>query len=139
MITIHDILFYAWPNRGWTVYGNQITAGDGGPVPTMEEIEAQRSFVESIISAKIADREARELGRTTLRASWDSLPAYIRGPFREKFEVANKLLDEGDDEAAIAMIEYTEAPTSFTTEQLSVFNSTKTNMKLGIENLPTLQ
>lgn len=140
MITIHDILFYTWPDRGgWTVYENEIIAGDGGTIPTTEEIEAARPVVESIIAAKQIQYQNRISGRSALRASWEALPAYIRGPFREKFEVANKLLDEGDDEAAIAMIEYAEAPTSFTTEQLNVFNSTKTQMKLGIESLPTLQ
>jgi hypothetical protein len=47
MISIHDILFFTFPNRGgWTVDGENITAGDGGPVPTMEEIEAARPAAE---------------------------------------------------------------------------------------------
>jgi hypothetical protein len=122
--TIHDILSIAWPDRGgWRVYGEEITAGDGGSVPTPQEIEAQRAF------------DARAAGRSALYAAWQALPAYIRGPFREKFEVANTLLDEGDDEAAIAMIEYAEAPTSYTAEQITVFAATKTAMKAGIENL----
>jgi hypothetical protein len=137
--TTHDILSIAWPDRGgWRVYGDDIVAGDGGLVPTIEEIEAQRLFAQSVIDAREADLEARSNGRVSLRASWDALPAYIRGPFREKFEVANRLLDEGDDEAAIAMIEYTEAPSTYTVEQSAVFTSTKLAMKTGIENLPSL-
>jgi hypothetical protein len=134
--TIHDILSIAWPDRGgWRVYGEEITAGDGGSVPTPQEIEAQRAFAESVITARQADIDARAAGRSALYAAWQALPAYIRGPFREKFEVANTLLDEGDDEAAIAMIEYAEAPTSYTAEQITVFAATKTAMKAGIENL----
>lgn len=134
--TIHDILTIAWPDRGgWRVYGDEITAGDGGTVPTMEEIEAQRDFAEAVISDQQAAIDARAAGRSALYAAWQALPAYIRGPFREKFEVANTLLDEGDDEAAIAMIEYAEAPASYTLEQASVFAATKTAMKAGIENL----
>lgn len=136
MIELHDILNHAYPNRGgWIVYGDQITAGDGGPIPTMEEIEAQRAFAEAVITARQADIDARAAGRSALYGAWQALPAYIRGPFREKFEVANTLLDEGDDEAAIAMIEYAEAPASYTAEQLTVFAATKTAMKTGIENL----
>ena len=134
--TIHDILTIAWPDRGgWRVYGEQITAGDGGTVPTLEEIEAQRSFAEAVIADQQAAIDARAAGRSALYTAWQALPAYIRGPFREKFEVANTLLDEGDDEAAIAMIEYAEAPASYTFEQASVFAATKTAMKAGIENL----
>lgn len=134
--TIHDILTIAWPDRGgWRVYGEEITAGDGGTVPTLEEIEEQRAFTEAVITARQADLDARAAGRSALYAAWQALPAYIRGPFREKFEVANTLLDEGDDEAAIAMIEYSEAPASYTLEQATVFAATKTAMKAGIENL----
>ena len=137
MIPIHDILSIAWPDRGgWIIDGEEITAGDGGTVPTLEEIEAQRAFTEAVITARQADFDARAAGRSALYVAWQALPAYIRGPFREKFEVANTLLDEGDDEAAIAMIEYADAPSSFTFEQVGVFTATKASMKAGIENLP---
>jgi hypothetical protein len=136
MIPIHRILSIAWPDRGgWIIDGDQISAGDGGTVPTLEEIEAQRSFAEAIIADQQGAIDARAAGRSALYGAWQALPAYIRGPFREKFEVANTLLDEGDDEAAIAMIEYAEAPTSYTAEQITVFAATKTAMKAGIENL----
>ena len=53
--TIHDILSIAWPDRGgWRVFGDQITAGDGGPVPTMEEIEAARPAAEILHAAHLA-------------------------------------------------------------------------------------
>jgi len=136
MTTIHDILSIAWPDRGgWRVDGDLIAAGDGGQVPTIEEIEAQRAFADSVVSARQAAIDSRASGRSALYAEWQALPAYIRGPFREKFEVANKLLDELDDEAAIAMIDYAEAPESFTADQILVFQATKTAMKAGIENL----
>lgn len=136
MIPIHDILSIAWPDRGgWIIDGEEITAGDGGTVPTLDEIEAQRSFAEAVIADQQEAINARAQGRSALYAAWQALPAYIRGPFREKFEVANTLLDEGDDEAAIAMIEYAEAPASYTLEQATVFAATKTAMKAGIENL----
>ena len=104
-------------------------------MPTQQEIEAQRAFAEAVIADREAAINQRAQGRSALYGAWQALPAYIRGPFREKFEVANTLLDEGDDEAAIAMIEYAEAPTSYTAEQVIVFAATKTAMKAGIENL----
>ena len=55
MIEIIDILSHAYPDRGgWIVYGDQITAGDGGPVPTMEEIEAARPAAEIAHAAHLA-------------------------------------------------------------------------------------
>ena len=55
MISIHDILSFAWPDRGgWRVYGAEITAGDGGSVPTMEEIEAARPAAEIAHAAHLA-------------------------------------------------------------------------------------
>lgn len=139
MITIHDILFFGFPNRGgWVVDGDRIIAGDGGLVPSMEEIEAQRPFVEALVADREAAINQRAQGRSTLYTAWQALPAYIRGPFREKFEVANTLLDEGDDEAAIAMIQYAEPPASYTADQIIVFNNTKVSMMAGIEGLSSL-
>lgn len=55
MISIHDILLHGFPNRGgWTTYDDIIIAGDGGPVPTMEEIEAARPAAEILHAAHLA-------------------------------------------------------------------------------------
>ena len=55
MISIPEILVFGFPNRGgWTVDGDQITAGDGGQVPTMEEIEAARPAAEIAHAAHLA-------------------------------------------------------------------------------------
>lgn len=55
MISIHDILVIAFPDRGgWTVDGDLITAGDGGSVPTMEEIEAARPAAEIVHAERLA-------------------------------------------------------------------------------------
>jgi len=55
MISIPEILVFGFPNRGgWTVDGNNITAGDGGPAPTMEEIEAARPAAEIAHAAHLA-------------------------------------------------------------------------------------
>ncbi len=141
--SIHDILSFGWPNRGgWRVFGDEIAAGDGGDVPTMEEIEAMREAAQTKADADHAQAEIekanaqqRSLQRTALRQQWDALPEFIRGPFRDKFEAANRLLDEGDDDAAIALIDYAEAPASFTADQIAIFAATKAAMKAGIEGL----
>ena len=136
MISIIEILTLSFPGRnGWIVDGDLITAGDGGAIPSMEEIEAQREAAQAILDALVAAREARATERAALRADWDALPGFIRGPFREKFEIANTLLDEGDDEAAAALIEYADHPASYTQDQIDVFEATKAAMKSGIENL----
>jgi hypothetical protein len=55
MIAVIDILSHAYPDRGgWIVYGDDIRAGDGGPIPTMEEIEAARPAAEIAHAAHLA-------------------------------------------------------------------------------------
>lgn len=132
----HDILSFAFPDRGgWRVFGDQVEAGDGGAVPSMDEIEAQRAATEQALSAV----ETRSLERyeklSNLREQWRGLPDFIRGPFRDKFEAASRLLDEGDDVAAIALIEYCEPPSSFSQEQVETFGTIKTAIQSAIENL----
>lgn len=82
------------------------------------------------------DAAQRATQRTALRQQWEALPAYIRGPYRDKFEAANRLLDEGDDEAAVALIEYAPPAPDFDAAQLATFAQVKEAMKAGIEALP---
>lgn len=142
-VTIHEILCFGWPDRGgWRVFGDDIAAGDGGPPPSMAEIEAMRPAAQAKADADAAAAEAeneaaqqRAALRQSLRQQWDALPNFIRGPFRDKFEAANRLLDERDDAAAIALIEYAEAPASFTVEQMATFSAVRAAMKAGIEQM----
>lgn len=139
-VTIHEILCFSWPNRGgWRVFSHEITAGDGGPIPSMAEIEAMRPAAQAKADAEAAKAEAekaaaqqRAASRQGLRQQWDALPDFIRGPFRDKFEAVNRLLDEGDDAAAVALIEYAEPPALFSASQLAIFAATKTAMRAGI-------
>lgn len=82
--------------------------------------------------------KARKNMRSALRQQWDSLPAYIKGPYRPEFEAANRLLDEGDDNSAVAMIQYASAKPDFTQDQITVFNNVKQEMIDGISNLPKI-
>jgi hypothetical protein len=62
MATIHDILSFAYPDRGgWTVHGNHIAAGDGGSVPTLEEIESHREAAEEDLAEKAEAIVARKI------------------------------------------------------------------------------
>lgn len=106
---------------------------DAPPKPSDAATWGNGQWVEpSPAELAAAERSAQ---RTALRQQWDALPDFIRGPFRDKFEAANRLLDEGDDAAAIALIEYAEAPASFDATQLATFAATQAAMKAGIEGL----
>lgn len=134
--SIHDILSFAFPDRGgWRVFGDEISAGDGGPVPSIGEIEAHRTATEQALSAVENRARERYENLSNLRNQWRGLPDFIRGPFRDKFEAASRLLDEGDDVAAIALIEYCEPPSSFSEEQVETFGTIKTAIQSAIENL----
>lgn len=91
---------------------------------------------DSIAAAESTPAYQRQKARADLRAQWEALPAYIRGPYRDKFEAANRLLDEGDDAAAVALIEYAAPVPDFDAAQLATFAQVKASMKAGIEALP---
>jgi hypothetical protein len=134
--SIHDILTFAFSDRGgWRVFGDEISAGDGGAIPSIPEIEAHREETEQFLSGLQMQANARSQNLAALREQWKGLPDFIRGPFRDKFEAASRLLDERDDAGAIALINYCDAPSSFTPEQVETFLTVKTTMKSAIENL----
>lgn len=81
---------------------------------------------------------ARTSSRSSLRTIWDNLPAYIRGPYRPQFEAANRLLDDGDDEGAAALIQYATACPDYDEEQVDAFNAAKSTLLAGIESLPAI-
>jgi hypothetical protein len=99
----------------------------------MAEIEAHREATEESLAAAQQQASLRRSKLAQLRADWKALPDFIRGPFRDKFEAASRLLDEGDDAAAIALIEYADSPSSFTSDQIATFAATKATMRAGIE------
>jgi hypothetical protein len=135
--TTHDILSYAWANRGgWRVYGDQITAGDGGPVPTLEEIESHRAETEAALAIAAAQRLARSTARAALAEQWTTLPAWIRGPFGATYTAAVALLDQADDAAAAALIEYAEPPSGYSLEQVQAFNLIRAELLASIMALP---
>jgi hypothetical protein len=81
---------------------------------------------------------ARTSSRVSLRTIWDNLPAYIRGPYRPQFEAANRLLDDGDDEGAAALIQYATPCPDYDEEQADAFNAAKSTLLAGIESLPSI-
>lgn len=138
--TLDEILNIGWPHRGgWRTYGDEVlAAGDGGPIPTAEEIEAARPAADAALAAAAevqAKLAARAAGRSALREAWDALPPFIRGPYRTHFEAVNSLLDEGDNEGAIALIEFAQPVATFRSEQMATFEAVQAQMKAGIEAL----
>ena len=139
MISIPEILVFGFPNRGgWTVDGDQITAGDGGPVPSLEEIESHRAEAEAALAIAAAQRLARSTARAALAEQWTTLPAWIRGPFGATYTAAVALLDQADDAAAAALIEYAEPPSGYSLEQVQAFNLIRAELLASIESLPSL-
>jgi hypothetical protein len=78
---------------------------------------------------------ARATSRAALRQQWDALPAIYRGPYRPEFEAANRLLDEGDDEGAAAIIAYAAPKAGFTEAEVAAFGAIKSQMAAGIAAL----
>jgi hypothetical protein len=76
MITLHAILNYAYPDRGgWIVYGDSIQAGDGGPVPTLEEIESHREAAEAayVVASELAAIQSARAAMVLTRAQFGEM------------------------------------------------------------------
>lgn len=73
--TLAQILDHAWPDRGgWRTYGDEILgSGDGGPIPTPEEIEAARPAAEAALLAQ-AEAAAAALAS---RKVWPGSDAFL--------------------------------------------------------------
>lgn len=81
-----------------------------------------------------AVREARQ----QIRAQWESLPAWLRGPYTDRFSSAERLLDARDYDAAIALIEYTAAATGYDAEQAQTFAMVRAELVAGLDGLRAL-
>jgi hypothetical protein len=81
--------------------------------------------------------ELRAATRSALRQQWDGLPAWINGPYRPLFDAANRLLDEGADEAAFEMIDAVEPTTKITNdpEKEAIFAAVKAQFATAIQSL----
>lgn len=88
------------------------------------------------LPASVVAARARAAQRSAMAAQWAALPAWIRGPFADKYAAANLLIDAGDDEAAAALIQYATAPAGYTAEQAEVFAGVKATFAAAIASLP---
>lgn len=80
--------------------------------------------------------EQRATARAALLEKWDALPAWIRGPFQDKFAAANTLLDAGQDDAAEAIIQYAEVPTAYSVEQVAIFAAVRAELLAALSGIP---
>lgn len=84
---------------------------------------------------QLSQEEARLAARIALRTTWESLPAWIRGPFGDKFDAAYRMVIAGDYDAATALIEYAEMPSAYSIEQAAIFAQAQAQMASGIAAL----
>lgn len=117
---------------GWVVRGEEIELAHG-------EVVYEQQLLDALAIATTAQEKAdvREATRTALREQWDALPAWINGPYRPLFDAANRLLDEGLDEAAFEMIDAVEPTVKITNdpEKSAIFASVKAQFLSVIESL----
>lgn len=117
---------------GWVVRGEEIELAHG-------EVVYEQQLLDALAIATTAQEKAdvREATRTALREQWDALPAWINGPYRPLFDAANRLLDEGLDEAAFEMIDEVEPTVKITNdpEKSAIFASVKAQFLSVIESL----
>lgn len=114
-------------------------AGDDAEVTEWHEAFPFPGWQEALAAAAdlAATATARADARAALRSQWDALPPWIRGPYRHLFDSANSLLDAGDDEAAVAMIDYAAPRAAFTEEQATTFQEVKASFSAAVAALPS--
>lgn len=118
-------------SKGWVVREETYELVEGESISD-EQLAAAIQRVFTIRSAA----DARSAIRTALRAKWDDLPAWIRGPFQDKFAAANTLLDAGQDDAAEAIIQYAEVPAAYSVEQAAIFATVRTELLAALSGIP---
>ena len=127
---------YNWPDIGKNCPGDnydEFSDAYGPNPPTEAEVIAARDEALSMIAARDTIRGTR----SGLADYWrsEAVPPYVRGPYQDKFEAASKLLDEGDAESAMALIEFAEPHAGYTTEQAEVFATVKAALVASLSDL----
>jgi len=138
MATLIDIISRIRPGQGFICVGDNydsIYSPAGDPVPPLSEIEAARATVEAAMAAERQAEIARPAARAAMRAQWDALPAWIRGPYRLLFDAANALLDAGDDEAASAMVAFAAPMPGYSDAQAATFEAVQAQFAQAIAAL----
>lgn len=113
---------------------------NGERVPLSETEIAERSADDAAWLAGQSARDAaatRTTTRAALRAQWKTQPSWMRGPYHDKFSSFFSLLDEGDKDAALEMIESIEPTRKITKDaaRLTQFNGVKAQFAAAIQNL----
>lgn len=106
---------------------------DPRPIPSEAAIKAawaEYQSAQTVITTRTATRAA-------LRARWKTQPAWMRGPYHDKFSAVISLLDDNDKDAALEMIESIEPTRKITKDaaRLTQFNGVKAQFAAAIQNL----
>jgi hypothetical protein len=100
------------------------------------EDRVERQWRVLFLPQSVINAHQREAIKAQMQAEWESLPAWIRGPFADKRNAAVEMLKIGDDEAAIAIIQYAEPPHGYTAEQLAIFEGVRNTLISEMSALP---
>lgn len=110
--------------QGW-VDGSSVFIENLGPLP--------EGWSDTL---PVPEPDDRTLARDALAAEWRDLPDWVRGPCDPIFESASRLLDKGEDSAAIALIDYASPPPTYDAEQIDVFAGLAAHFSAAIASLP---
>ena len=85
----------------------------------------------------VVARDSRETKRAAMADNFRNQPAWIRGAFYPQFMAASQLLDEGDDEGAIALVQDSDPneKTKGTNGRQATFDQVKADFVAAIQDL----
>jgi hypothetical protein len=87
------------------------------------------------VPAEVLAAQVRKDGIAALHTQWAAMPAWVRGPFGAAYAAAQTLIEAGDDDAAIALIQYSSPPIGYNADQLAIFEQIRTGLLTAIEEL----
>lgn len=114
--------------EGW-VEGEPTVITELGPLP-------EGWIADAPTPQEPLEPDSRTLAREALAEQWATLPAWIRGPFAHRFSETIRLLDAGEDDAAVALIQYVTTPPTFSPEQVGVFEVIQCELLAAVLALP---
>lgn len=115
------------PELTEVINGETRILSDGERAAMLDQWEAD------LIAKEATD--ARKTQRAAVEAQWAALPAWITGPFGHLFERASACLDDGKDDAAVAIIQYAEPPSAYSEEQRATFLQVRDALAASLASL----
>lgn len=129
---------YSQKDRKWVPV---VVAADPAFDPDTERLQKAADVItltELTQSKEVVPLDARTAQRNGMANAWKALDSELRGLFHAQYVAANSLLDQGEDESALKLIEGMDAfdVIKNNSTKMATFNAVKSQFAAALQNLP---